>query len=192
MKLEELDITEEDIAEAGERIDTVVKRFRATAGPECYIWKLKYFDDFRLFKAMTSPQGAVLGCLIVTGLIPTKSYLTLLIIIGVITAFYIFCRIARGRILREKIWKKDYVSNEDILYLCRNRALGIIIHDEVEDGVCYTHRYLLKKKTEYLDMMRIAIGRKRKQEFLNQIKQQHSQVSLQPEPRKENEGQCHD
>ncbi len=102
MKVEELDITEEDIAEAGERIDTVVKRFRATAGPECYIWKLKYFDDFRLFNAMTSPQGAVLGCLIVTGLIATKNYLTLLIIIGVLTAFYIFCRIARGRILREK------------------------------------------------------------------------------------------
>ncbi|ENU4835479.1 hypothetical protein ACFH4J_003463 [Escherichia coli] len=192
MKLEELDITEEDIAEAGERIDTVVERFRATAGPECYIWKLKYFDDFRIFDVLTSPQGAVWVCLIVTAHIATKHYITPIIFIGVLTAFYIFCRIARGRILREKIWKKDYVSNEDILYLCRNRALGIIIHDEVEDGVCYTHRYLLKNKDEYLDMMRSAIGKKKKQQFLNQIKQQHSQVSLQPEPRKENEGQCHD
>lgn len=174
MKVEELDITEEDIAEAGERIDTVVKRFRATAGPECYIWKLKYFDDYELFDAMFSPPGIVFGGLIVTSLIWNKYYLTLVILILLLTAYYFFTRFARGRIFKEKIWKKDYVSNEDILYLCRNPALSIIIHDEVENGVCYTHSYLAENKTKYLGMIKDFAEHNKKLALLEQIKQQHS------------------
>ncbi|WP_303745480.1 hypothetical protein [Enterobacter hormaechei] len=174
MKLEELDITEDVIAEAGERIDTVVERFRATAGPENYFWKLKYFDDYDLFDAMTLPPGIVFGLGIVTTLIMTKNYLSLIILVGLITVYYFATRFARGKILKEKIWKRDYVSNEDILYLCRNRALSIIIHDEVEDGMCYTHTYLLKNKNRYLNEMRNAVGRRKKRELLEQIKQHYS------------------
>lgn len=174
MKIEELDITEEDIAEAGERIDTVVKRFRATAGPECYIWKLKYFDDFELFDAMLSPVGIVTGGLIILGMLACGYNLGLIILIGLIIAYSFFTRFSRGRIFKEKIWKKDYVSNEDILYLCRNRALSIIIHDEVENGVCYTHSYLVESKTKYLDMMKDCAEQNKKLAFLEKIKQQHS------------------
>ena len=174
MKIEELEITEEVIADAGERIDTVVERFRATAGSEFYIWKLKYFDDSKIIDALSSPQAIVYGFLIAVLLIGTKNYFILIVFIGLISACLYGTRIARGRILKEKIWKRDYVSNEDILYLCRNRALSIIIHDEVEDGMCYTHTYLLKNKNRYLNEMRNAVGRRKKREFLEQIKQQHS------------------
>ena len=174
MKLEELDMTEEEIADAGERIDTVVERFRATAGPEYYVWKLKYIDDLLSFKIPIMPPGIILAFTILMGLLATKSYLCLFILIGSIISLNLMTRIARGRILKEKIWMRDYVSNEDILYLCRNRALSIIIHDEVEDGMCYTHTYLLKNKNRYLNEMRNAVGRRKKRELLDQIKQQHS------------------
>jgi len=174
MKLEELDMTEEDIAEAGERIDTVVERFRATAGPECYIWKLKYIDDNRLLDELASP-GAIFGAFVFVMIqLLLKNYLIVVTFVCLVAVCNISARIARGRILKEKVWKNDYVSNEDILYLCQNRALSIIIHNEVEDGVCYTHSFLSTYKDRYLGTMRGYIERKKKREFLEQIKQQHS------------------
>lgn len=174
MKIEELDITEQDIADAGERIDTVVKRFRMTAGTDFYIWKLKYIDNNRLLDELASP-GPIFGAFVFVMIqLLFKNYLIVVTLVCLVAVCYISARIARGRILKEKIWKNDYVSNEDILYLCQNRALSIIIHDEVEDGMCYTHTYLLKNKNRYLNEMRNAVGTRKKRELLEQIKQQHS------------------
>lgn len=174
MKLEELDMTEEDIAEAGERIDTVVERFHATIGLERYIWKLKNVNDLDFFDFTDMPPATIATCGIGVALLWTESYVSMAILSGLITIFYLWTRFARVKIFKKKIQKRDYVSNEDILYLCRNRALSIIIHDEVEDGMCYTHTYLLKNKNRYLNEMRKAVGKRKNGELLDKIKQQHS------------------
>lgn len=168
MKIEELDITEEDIADAGKRINTVVKRFRETAGPEFYIWKLKYIDDSDV---LDSPLTFMIVIALGLALLFNGGYVVAAIYLVVIISALVVIHISRGRILKEKVWKKDYVSNEDILYLCDNRALSIMIHDQVENGVCFTHSSLLEFRCKYIATMRNVIDKKKKNAFLEQIKQ---------------------
>lgn len=154
MKLEELDITEEDIAEAGERIDSVVKRFRTTIRPELYILKLTYIDELFMMNPYLAPLVyiAIYGVFMVYGnLMGAFIFSTLA---GLI---YSGMYVARGRVYKKKLWKKDSLSNEDIRYLCQNRALSIIIHNECEEGTIFTYRRIERQRKKYLRSLRKAM-----------------------------------
>ncbi|EKH8025190.1 TPA: hypothetical protein OR518_003655 [Escherichia coli] len=165
-------IHEETNADHGQdvkgRIDRVIDRFRSNAGPEFYNYKLKYIDDIDL------DPVALLAIAMACVFIPLKLITDGNVFYGILLMvwmplFLILKSYARGKILKEKVWENDFVSDEDILYLCENEKLKPILIEELKAGTRHTYSRLESKKKYYVESVTKNEGKKRCEQLLTKI-----------------------
>ncbi|EJN2727545.1 hypothetical protein NPT29_004311 [Salmonella enterica] len=132
------------------RIDCVINRFRSNAGPEFYTYKLKYIDDIDLDIRTILCFSVIFVFVPLTVFTDGKLSYSILYIallgLGVLGISF-----ARGKILKEKVWENDFVSDEDILYLCENEKLKPILIEELKAGAHHTYSSLESKQKYYIE-----------------------------------------
>lgn len=150
------------------RIERVIDRFRSNAGPEFYTYKLKYIDDIDLDPITV--LIIVMACVFIPSkLITDGNFFYGVLFIVLITLFLILKPYARGKILKEKVWENDFVSDEDILYLCENEKLKTILIEELEAGARHTYSRLESKQKYYVESVTKDEGKKRCEQLLTKI-----------------------
>jgi hypothetical protein len=150
-----------DYDDAKQRIETVVSTYRNGAGKDSYTWGVK-----RKYKLPTE-------LLVVLG---AAAFFSLNIIAAgwkggfdvvswFLIAFFILAvayQIVSGKIarLKEKVWHDDMVSDDDILNLCENPALKLVIRSRIADGYTMTYTDL----SDYMDIYLHEMEELRKQD----------------------------
>lgn len=160
------------------RIVRVIDRFRSNAGPEFYTYKLKYIDDIDLDPVAL--LGIVMACVFIPfKLITDGNVFYGILLIVWMSLFLILKSYARGKILKEKVWKNDFVSDEDILYLCENEKLKPILIEELKAGVRHTYSRLESKQKYYVESVTNNEGKKRCEQLLTKINNMPDSAKIQ-------------
>lgn len=144
-----MDITVKD--DARQRIEKVVKEYRETQGKHNYTWEVQdrfAFDDNFL---ITIIAGSILGGIFIY--LDLAGILRYPIWAGIAfstltVAFQIVCRLSNR--FKEKVWKRDFINDEDILYLCVNSELKENIRDDIAHLGRLTYSFILDKMPVYL------------------------------------------
>ncbi|PXW50382.1 hypothetical protein DFO55_12453 [Grimontella sp. AG753] len=154
------------------RIDFVVSRFRTNAGPEYYSYRLRYIDDLIVNSdPLSKVFGTFMGVFFLVSFVMKGHYFYAVIFCITLAFVGLALRFARGRILKEKDWKGDYVSDGDILYMCENGLLKNIICDYLEDGRLLTYSELDSRKESFIELAISGDKRKKREDLLSQIQQ---------------------
>ncbi|AYN25563.1 hypothetical protein D8682_00345 (plasmid) [Buttiauxella sp. 3AFRM03] len=139
-------------ADAHERIEKVVTRYRENEGSENFTYEVK--DKYYLSKAamtvLTIPGSLLLAIAWKTSSVTIRFYsLAMLSVIFLIIAFPVIAHFFKA--FQERVWKDDFVSDDDILYLCENDNLKLVIVEEIKAGMELTYTDLYKNKDDYID-----------------------------------------
>lgn len=153
------------------RIDIVVNRFRTNAGPEFYTYKLKYIDNLDNIRFFWIAYYLTLSYISINLIFTERNLLA-----GSLVTLYMFITpvaryFARGRILKEKSWANDYISDEDILYLCENGMLKNKLCDLLKEGHTLTYSELYSEKDSYIELAMRGESRKNRDKLLSKIQQ---------------------
>lgn len=152
----------ERIVDARERIETVVKRYRETVGRDKYRYEFRWIS--KNWGILTVPIFLLcwyMTALMILAVIPNAIFRY--IGYGMLIVMTIALPLS-GRLVKVKVWKDDYVSEEDLVYLCQNSLLKDEVMRDFSKEIKHTYTYLDDQRAAYTDnMCRRAAAKKHEQ-----------------------------
>ncbi|EPM9499505.1 hypothetical protein ACTT7V_003285 [Escherichia coli] len=160
------------IEDARARLEKVVEGYRNDITRTNYKWKIKkihcYPDEFYLFFGAMGVIGLLFAFLNSN----ISMYEKILTSLAVITStfFYIYIVLTRlFKVFMEKKWEYDFVSEEDVLYLCGNPGLKVVISEAIKKDHQLTYTSLVERADMYIASMETKCYKEAQVELLEKI-----------------------
>lgn len=161
-------MNEEMVQDIKYRINTVVNRYRETTGRDTYRLKLRYFNNIIDFTELTIFFIALWAFTAIAAIINIPVAWVKLVGFGMLVTLAILTFLT-GRFEKVKTWKKDYVSEEDLLYLCENEFLKERVGTALVDGYNLTYTYFDKKIDPYTTYARDHLISQQRQQLIQKV-----------------------
>lgn len=144
------------IADARARIEKVVSDYRSDEARTNFKWVVKkehcYEDEYYLFFGAIG----IIGLLFALLSSDISTYEKTLTSLAVITSacFYTYITFTRlFKIFKERKWEYDFVSEEDVLYMCGNHGLKLVISEALKKDHQLTYTSLVERADMYIATM---------------------------------------
>ncbi len=161
-----------DYEDTKQRIKAVVSTYRNGPGKDNYTWgvkeKYRVPTGFMVMLGITAFYSLNMIAAGWTGGFDVAAWLIVASFILAVSFQIISRKIAR---LKEKVWHNDIVSDDDILQLCENPALKVVIRKYIADGCTMTYTDLSDNMDSYLHEMKVLLKQESRENLLKMIDQ---------------------
>lgn len=161
-------MNEEMVEDIQNRINTVVNRYRDTTGRDTYRIKLRYFNNIIEFTEHIIVFIALWAFAAIAAIMNTPVAGFELVGFGMLVTLAILTLVT-GRFEKVKIWKDDYVSEEDLLYLCENAFLKERVGSALVDGYNLTYTYFEENIDPYTTRARDRLKSQQRQQLIKKV-----------------------